>query len=108
MTESSRQAVIRETERMHPVIGNPFERVVPDSGAVFNGYFVPKGTIVGVTGWVTHFDKSVFGEDAELFRPERWLEADEDRVRAMNKNIVAVSTFLPEKMITVLTIHSLD
>jgi hypothetical protein len=69
---------------------------------------VPEGTVVGVNGWVTHFDKKVFGEDAEFFRPERWLEADEEKVRMMNKNMVAVSAIPSEKLVATLTMYSLD
>jgi cytochrome P450 len=33
---------------------------------------------------VTQFDETVFGEDAQEFRPERWL-VSEERFRAMEK-----------------------
>jgi cytochrome P450 len=31
---------------------------------------------VAVNVWVAHANREVFGEDAEAFRPERWMEAD--------------------------------
>ena len=31
---------------------------------------------MGVNPWVVHRDRSVFGEDVEIFRPERWLVDD--------------------------------
>jgi cytochrome P450 len=33
---------------------------------------------------VTQFDETVFGKDAQEFRPERWLESEE-RFRVMEK-----------------------
>ena len=31
-------------------------------------------TIVGTNAWVLHRNKQVYGDDAEAFRPERWIE----------------------------------
>ncbi|KFZ04356.1 hypothetical protein V502_10212, partial [Pseudogymnoascus sp. VKM F-4520 (FW-2644)] len=83
------QACIKEAMRMHPTVGAPFDRVVPQGGAVLSGKFIPEGTVVGITGWVTARDKAVFGADADFFRPERWLEVDERQVRIMDKNMLA-------------------
>jgi cytochrome P450 len=41
------------------------------------GRFVPAGTIVSTNPWLLHFNKKVFGEDAGIFRPERWMEGKE-------------------------------
>ncbi|KFY52914.1 hypothetical protein V496_08064 [Pseudogymnoascus sp. VKM F-4515 (FW-2607)] len=83
------QACIKEALRMHPSVGSPFDRVVPKGGAVLNGHFVPEDTVVGITGWVTQRDKSVFGADADFYRPERWIEVDERQTRIMDKNMLA-------------------
>jgi cytochrome P450 len=66
-------ACIKEAFRLHPAPGLPLERVVPPNGAEIAGHFVKRGTIVGVSAWVVHRNKEVFGEDVEDFRPERWL-----------------------------------
>lgn len=79
---------------MHPTVGSPFDRVVPKGGAVLNSQFIPEGTDIGMTGWVIQRDKSVFGADAESFRPERWLEVDEAQTRIMDKSMLHVSTSL--------------
>lgn len=34
-------------------------------------------TVVGINSWVAHSNKEVFGADADIFRPERWLESEE-------------------------------
>ncbi|OBT76525.1 hypothetical protein VF21_05439 [Pseudogymnoascus sp. 05NY08] len=79
------QACIKEALRMYPIVGTPFDRVVPKGGAILSGYFIPEGTVVGISGWATQRDKQVFGDDAESYRPERWLDADEKQVRVMDR-----------------------
>ncbi|KAF8979259.1 cytochrome P450 [Cyathus striatus] len=39
----------------------------------YNGYFIPKGTVCIVNTWGLNRDKKVYGEDADIFRPERHL-----------------------------------
>ena len=80
-------AVIKEALRIHPAAGLPLERVVPPQGAMISGVFIPGGTIVGCNAWVVHMDKQVFGEDAAVWRPERWLEADDARRTLMNNSL---------------------
>lgn len=38
-------------------------------------------TNVGVSAWVANFNKSVYGPDADEFRPDRWLDADNNLKR---------------------------
>jgi len=37
-----------------------------------------------MSSWALSRNKDIYGEDADLFRPERWLE-DEKRARALEK-----------------------
>jgi len=78
-------AVLVEGLRVHPATGFVLERTVPSGGATISGKFIPEGTIVGINSWVMHANKSVYGKDAESFRPERWLEADEQQLRNMKR-----------------------
>ncbi|KAH8807907.1 cytochrome P450 [Xylogone sp. PMI_703] len=78
------QACIKEGLRLHPATGLPMGRVVPKGGATISDVFFPENTIVGMNSWVAHYNKSVFGEDADVFRPERWLE-DQDRAARMER-----------------------
>ena len=70
------------------------ERVVHAQGAEIDGYYIPGGTIVGVNAWLVNFDSKVFGEDVDAFRPERWLEADGDRLGEMKRTLFSVSCVL--------------
>ncbi|TLD11693.1 hypothetical protein PspLS_11758 [Pyricularia sp. CBS 133598] len=79
------QAVFKEALRLHPATGLPLERVVPEGGAEISGRFFPEGSIVGINTWVAHRDKTIFGDDADSFRPERWIEGDPARIAEMNR-----------------------
>ncbi|MCJ1477420.1 hypothetical protein MMC13_006091 [Lambiella insularis] len=78
-------AVIKEALRIHPGAALPLERIVPPEGAEICGAFIPGGTDVGVSSWVVNHDEDVFAEDPHKFRPERWLEADQDQLRLMDR-----------------------
>lgn len=81
-------ACIQETFRIHPASAVLLERVVPPAGANIAGEQIPGGTVVGVSSYATHRNKEVFGEEPKAFRPERWLEANEERVRSMEKSML--------------------
>ncbi|KAI9039403.1 cytochrome P450 [Aspergillus affinis] len=87
------EAVIREAMRCHPGVAMLLERYVPQGGlALPDGRFVPAGCIVGMNPYIVGRNRSVWGEDADVFRPERWLcddvreteEAFQERLRRMN------------------------
>jgi cytochrome P450 len=68
-------AVIKEALRLHPAVGLPLERLVPASGLQLpSGPLLPAGTIVGASPWIIHRDESIFGADANVFNPGRWLK----------------------------------
>lgn len=47
---------------------------------------------------VVHADKNVFGEDAEEFRPERWTESSEDRLKQMDRSFLTVGILILNTM----------
>lgn len=76
-------AIIKEGLRMHPPIGNILERIVPSPGLTLrDGRVIAPGTIVGMNQWVVSRDKEVYGDDADVFRPERWLRGDNETIVA--------------------------
>lgn len=77
------QAVIKECLRCHPALGEVLPRVVPPGGVSLCDEFIPEGTVIGCNAWTIHQDKGVFGEDADVFRPERWIDNSEETIRRM-------------------------
>lgn len=72
-------ACVRESMRLNPSAPNIFPRLVPKGGLELAGRFVPEGAEVTSNPWLVHRDVNIYGEDADVFRPERWLDADKAR-----------------------------
>lgn len=83
------QAVIMEALRVHPAVGAPLTRVVGPQGLQIAGQFFPPGTEVGVNAWVIHNNKDIYGPDADVFRPERWLTTDKEERAVLDRNFLA-------------------
>ncbi|KAK8132120.1 cytochrome P450 oxidoreductase [Apiospora kogelbergensis] len=82
-------AVIKEALRLHPATGLPLWRVVPEGGATVSSQYFEAGSVLGINVWVAHYDRDVYGDDVDVFRPERWIETekeDPERVRRMEAN----------------------
>lgn len=74
-------ACIKEAFRMHPAAGLPLERIVPQPGVEIVGHHVKGGTIVGCSAWIIHRRPEIWGDDVEVYRPERWLLEDDEEQR---------------------------
>ena len=85
------QACVKEAMRMRPAVGLNISRLVPPGGAEIDGVKLPAGTEVAVNAWVLHRDRDVFGEDADIFRPERWIEGDKEKIKTMERCMFQVS-----------------
>jgi cytochrome P450 len=85
------QAALKESMRLKPAFASDISRVVPKEGVNIHGYSFPGGTRLALNATVLHRDKGVFGPDADMYRPERWLE-DEERARRMNRHMYQVRT----------------
>lgn len=79
-------AAIQEAMRLYPPVALPLQRVVPPGGFEICGNHFPAGTVVGVNAAAVHTNKSIFGEDAFVFRPERWLESDKEKLAYMQRH----------------------
>lgn len=87
------QACIKETLRLHPPISMSLPRTVAENqglilrqGISKPEIVIPQGCQVSVAPYVLHRSPAVFGEDSRSYKPERWLNLDEEKRKAMERN----------------------
>ncbi|KAL8928191.1 MAG: hypothetical protein Q9208_001901 [Pyrenodesmia sp. 3 TL-2023] len=67
------QAFCSEILRLYPPVALTM-RVAARNTSIA-GTFIPKGTMIVLSPWAVNTSKETWGEDAHLFRPERWLSS---------------------------------
>lgn len=103
------QAVIKEGQRIWPATGTPLWRIVPQPGVTLCGTFFPPGvrmpfsqsesyadnqqTTVGINTWTACHNEQVFAPDPDTFRPERWIDLDEEKIAQMDRYYIPVRSF---------------
>lgn len=65
---------------MHSTLGFGLPRVVPKGGLTICGEVFKEGTIVSTPGLALHRMKEIWGEDADVFNPERWERENKDEM----------------------------
>jgi benzoate 4-monooxygenase len=70
------EAVINEALRIHSTSSLGLPRIAPEGGLTIQGIHFPQGAVLSVPSYTIHRDTKVWGEDADVFRPERWFERD--------------------------------
>ncbi|KAI9594735.1 cytochrome P450 [Syncephalis fuscata] len=83
-------ATLYEVMRIRPVAGGSM-RNSPPGGIDLCGVHVPEGHSIGVSLYSMHFSTKVYGEDADKFRPERWIEADSEQLKLMRQSFMTFS-----------------
>jgi cytochrome P450 len=81
------QAIIKEGLRIWPPVVGLMSKEVPAGGDTINGDFVPGGTSIGYCAFGIFRDKKIFGEDADVFRPERWIEGEPARIKEQEQTL---------------------
>lgn len=81
---------MKEAMRLHPAVGQLLERAVPPGGATIEEVSLLGGMSVGINPWAVSRDRTVYGKDADGFRPERRLESSPEQLRLMERNFLAV------------------
>lgn len=74
------RAVLNESLRVHPVVPTNSREAVVDTTLPVGGgpdgnapIFIPKGQVVVWSVYAMHRRKDYYGDDADEFKPERWL-----------------------------------
>lgn len=68
-------AVLTEGLRLSPGIATRSQRVAPDRDIHYKGFVIPRGTPVGMTTLLIHYDPTVY-EKPDKFDPERWMDTN--------------------------------
>ncbi|TGO08450.1 hypothetical protein BTUL_0208g00010 [Botrytis tulipae] len=82
-------ACIIESLRLDPPFATALERVVPAGGATICGHFFPEGTIVGMNPYIVNRYRPTWGEDADMWRPRRWLNGDPAHIRKLEASLLS-------------------
>ena len=70
---------------MYPPALGLTPRVVSKGGLDLYGKFIPEGMEVTSMPWIINRDMGVYGSDVDVFRPERWLDDGDEKIKAYNK-----------------------
>jgi cytochrome P450 len=81
------QAVIYEGLRIRPVTTGQQAKEVPPGGDTINGYFVPEGTSIATNFSAILGSRELFGPDADIFRPERFIGLQNADLAEMRRNV---------------------
>lgn len=97
-------ACVQEATRLCPSILWQLPREAPEAGITIAGHYIPPGATLSMSPIAHNRSKEIFGDDADEWRPQRWLPAGDqvdgkamksERQRRMEKYNVTVSYSLP-------------
>ncbi|KAL2265921.1 hypothetical protein VTJ83DRAFT_5273 [Remersonia thermophila] len=86
-------ATIRESLRWLQPTMDMSPKKAPPEGDEWDGYRLPGGTEVGWNSICVMRDPELWGDDAEQFRPERWIEAASDSSKLRDMEYVVELNF---------------
>jgi cytochrome P450 len=77
--------------RMYPSVALSMPRYSPKEGIELAREFIPNGYRIGMNSTVIHFEKTASRQDADEFKPERWL-VSEEKWKAMDEHLLIFGT----------------
>lgn len=83
-------AVVKESLRLHPPVMElthvakhdavvPMSKPIPGTHNLF--FTIPRGTVIQIPVNALHTDPAVWGDDAESFKPQRWLDDNAEKTK---------------------------
>lgn len=78
--------------RMSPPAGGTLWREVCEGGIVIDNQFIPAGYDVGYSIYALHHNEEYF-PDSYIFKPERWIESEDNTKEAIEQSRLAFSPF---------------
>lgn len=93
-------ACVQEATRLCPSIVWQLPREAPEAGITVGGHYIPPGATLGMSPMAHNRSREIFGDDADEWRPQRWIPdgeqvdgkvAKSERQRRMEKYNVTVS-----------------
>ncbi|XMA20785.1 hypothetical protein WAI453_013576 [Rhynchosporium graminicola] len=70
------KACVKEALRIFSPTTMGLPRVVPKNGITIAGRLFREGTILSISPYVVHSSKEIWGADAQVWNPERWISGD--------------------------------
>jgi cytochrome P450 len=67
------RGVAMETLRLHSPVLIPSRLVVPEGNASIDGYFLPRGVVIGTSAYSLHMNPDAYPEPTRWI-PDRWLD----------------------------------
>uniref|UniRef100_A0A1I7TA15 Cytochrome P450 n=1 Tax=Caenorhabditis tropicalis TaxID=1561998 RepID=A0A1I7TA15_9PELO len=71
------ECVMKETLRLYPLASGANSRTCMKETTIGDGIRIEKGTHVLANTWAIHTNPTIWGEDSDEFKPERWESGDE-------------------------------
>lgn len=87
---------IKEGSRLHPSIVYQLPRKAPKEGITFDGYYLDHTTTISMSPLAQNRCREVFGEDADEWKPERWIPGEgssESQIKTMDKQLATVRSY---------------
>jgi cytochrome P450 len=67
--------------RIFPPVTGFMSKQAPPGGDTINGLYIPEGTTIGWSPFGLMRSEKIWGADAKVFRPERWLEGTPEEIQ---------------------------